>query len=589
MAQYTWTYYNNQELPSVALDPIKDETGTAYDFSSGWTFAVRLCRANAKTTTLLLKTTGITGSSAGVVTIAWATTDWDGLAADTNGTQYVVYLTAARTSDGKTVDYKPSNPPTLLLKAAPGTSAVAPGNVTVTVDADTVTVTDAGGYYDSTEVEGALQEAGADLAAHLADTVDAHDASAISVADAGGYYTGTNVETVLAEIGQTLWPWYGFDVVPRELATGTTVASLGKDNVYFKPFTAPQDMVVTGVSMASTATVSAGLTLARFGLVHIGRSEVAADESSNWCTWLARTASDTTLFNVANTLYTRSFSTTGGWPAAVRLVKGERYAVAYMIAGTTAPTVVSIPALIRAQVNAVGSGMTSPLAGGRPGGIEAYTDFPPAVNFSSMVYDAAGSAPWYNISCDPASTLERPIRTVLFGDSYVGTYAGWFSLANAQAGSPLLPFYYSGVGGNTTTQALARIANVTSRSPQVVIVSIGINDVANTVAAATIQANLTTIYQTLIGAGAKVILCTLPPTSGMDAGELVTLAAVNTWIKALNVTNLYISDTGNALTTGDGVTQNAGLYADGTHPNSAGCAAMANVLDDTITTVVAAL
>ena len=159
MAQYTWTYFNNQELPSVVLDPIKDETGTAYDFSSGWTFAVRLCRANAKTTTLLLKTTGITGSSAGVVTIAWATTDWDGLAADTNGTQYVVYLTAARTSDGKTVDYKPSNPPTLLLKAAPGTSAVAPGNVTVTVDADTVTVTDAGGYYSGTNVETVLEEA----------------------------------------------------------------------------------------------------------------------------------------------------------------------------------------------------------------------------------------------------------------------------------------------------------------------------------------------------------------------------------------------------------------------------------------------
>ncbi len=39
-----------------------------------------------------------------------------------------------------------------------------------------------------------------DLAAHLADTTDAHDASAISVADAGGYFTSTEVEGALQEV-----------------------------------------------------------------------------------------------------------------------------------------------------------------------------------------------------------------------------------------------------------------------------------------------------------------------------------------------------------------------------------------------------
>lgn len=39
-----------------------------------------------------------------------------------------------------------------------------------------------------------------DLAAHLADTADAHDASAISVADAGGLLTATEVEAALAEL-----------------------------------------------------------------------------------------------------------------------------------------------------------------------------------------------------------------------------------------------------------------------------------------------------------------------------------------------------------------------------------------------------
>jgi hypothetical protein len=40
---------------------------------------------------------------------------------------------------------------------------------------------------------------GAGLAAHLADTSDAHDASAISIADAGSYFTGTDVEAALQE------------------------------------------------------------------------------------------------------------------------------------------------------------------------------------------------------------------------------------------------------------------------------------------------------------------------------------------------------------------------------------------------------
>jgi hypothetical protein len=39
-----------------------------------------------------------------------------------------------------------------------------------------------------------------ELAAHLADTADAHDASAISIADAGGDFTATDVEGALAEL-----------------------------------------------------------------------------------------------------------------------------------------------------------------------------------------------------------------------------------------------------------------------------------------------------------------------------------------------------------------------------------------------------
>jgi hypothetical protein len=50
-------------------------------------------------------------------------------------------------------------------------------------------------------VETALAELATDADAHLADTSDAHDASAISIVDAGTYYTSTDVEGALQEIG----------------------------------------------------------------------------------------------------------------------------------------------------------------------------------------------------------------------------------------------------------------------------------------------------------------------------------------------------------------------------------------------------
>jgi hypothetical protein len=53
-------------------------------------------------------------------------------------------------------------------------------------------------------------------------------------------------------------------------------------------------------------------------------------------TLVAQTASDTTIGNVANTIYSRTFSTAGGFPASYSLVAGSRYAVGFLLVGTTA-------------------------------------------------------------------------------------------------------------------------------------------------------------------------------------------------------------------------------------------------------------
>lgn len=53
---------------------------------------------------------------------------------------------------------------------------------------------------EMTYIYNAINAEAAAIAAHIADTADAHDASAISVADTGENFTGTNVESVLAEL-----------------------------------------------------------------------------------------------------------------------------------------------------------------------------------------------------------------------------------------------------------------------------------------------------------------------------------------------------------------------------------------------------
>ena len=189
------TYYNDQELPVATFD----WSNAGEDFSTGWTFTVRLARTTARATTVLLKTTGIT-STATSVTVAWSTTDWSGLEAATTGTSYFVYLYARRTADSKDIEFRPGQPVTLTLYAAPGTSAVSPSSYPITVTAASVTV-----------------------------------------ADTGGYYTGTNVETVLAEIGKSslhrlITTAKPFNQITRNatLSPGPYIIGMDTDRVFYK-------------------------------------------------------------------------------------------------------------------------------------------------------------------------------------------------------------------------------------------------------------------------------------------------------------------------------------------------------------------
>lgn len=115
------------------------------------------------------------------------------------------------------------------------------------------------------------------------------------------------------------------DVTPR-YSNGNALITSG--TAYFTYFTHLNTVNVSNISVSSAGTVTTGATLIRFGLYTV-------NEITNQLTLVARTSSDTTIFSAINTLYTRAFSTTGGYPSAYTIQRGVRYALGIIVVGGT--------------------------------------------------------------------------------------------------------------------------------------------------------------------------------------------------------------------------------------------------------------
>lgn len=148
-----------------------------------------------------------------------------------------------------------------------------------------------------------------------------------------------------ANVHATLQSGSGIDTIPRFVVHSNQ--SMTNRVVFYTFFTPTRSMTVSQISMMSRAAAS-GLTLARMALVSF-------DETT--ATILARTASDTTLFTTADTLYTRSFATAGSYPASYSLVAGTRYGIAVICVGTTMPGLMGIT-----QNQAVSTGISPKLS-----------------------------------------------------------------------------------------------------------------------------------------------------------------------------------------------------------------------------------
>ena len=429
--------------------------------------------------------------------------------------------------------------------------------------------------------DGAIVDDDINAAADIAPTKIA--GTAITAADTGTITPGLIADGAITQAKidpQVLMPWRftGFDVTDRDKATDRTTVTLPKDKVIGRIFRAPADMAVTGMSMQSGGTAAVDLTYCQYGLYHVGDHTSSGTHRKSF-TLLARSASDTAMFTAPDTVYTKAFDTTGGYPSVVVLRRGEWYMAAVSLTGTTMPTVVA-NAYQRPQLAAV-----QPIMGGEVAGMGTFGSYLwPYWAGGSWNYNGAGAAPWRHLTVDPESVAPAARPTVLLGDSFFASYAGWFSWGNAQSGSLLVPVMNAGEGGERLDQIVARIStDVAPYFPEVVVLHGGTNDVNNSASAATIKSRFLAIFDALDALGVTdIVACTIPSQTDFTAGEKAIVLEVNTWLNGLTRAGLTVADTQLVLTTGDGVTSDAAKLVDTVHPNYTGLQAMADVLDDVL-------
>ena len=139
------------------------------------------------------------------------------------------------------------------------------------------------------------------------------------------------------------------DVPDRHMTRDSNVGVAG--TIYFSFFTPTVNMTISQISVATANIAQVGSTLTRFGLYTF---------DGTTATLVARTASDTTIFNSVGTVYPRSFNTTGGYPATYDLVAGTRYAFAYILVGAT-----TMPQIVGMLTSSVVSALAPRVAGTR--------------------------------------------------------------------------------------------------------------------------------------------------------------------------------------------------------------------------------
>jgi hypothetical protein len=163
---------------------------------------------------------------------------------------------------------------------------------------------------------------------------------------------------------------FAIDVYPR---VGNSSATLSSGTAYLTFFTPVRTVTVGSITVVSANTAASGTTLARLGLYTFDGTNAVL---------VAQTNSDTSILSTTNTVFTRNFSTVGGFPTTYTLQQGTRYALGIIWVGTT-------PGTVYTAFNAVPASIAS-LSPRITGTVALQSDLPA----SSNSFNASTIGPW---------------------------------------------------------------------------------------------------------------------------------------------------------------------------------------------------
>jgi lysophospholipase L1-like esterase len=126
------------------------------------------------------------------------------------------------------------------------------------------------------------------------------------------------------------------------------------------------------------------------------------------------------------------------------------------------------------------------------------------------------------------------------------------------------PVFNAGIPGDTTATAMARLEeDVLAKSPRIVLITLGGNDLKNRISKETAYQNLKNIIVSIQNRGALVIVGGISiPLWGRGFGEMYQQVCRET--QALLIANIF-----------DGIIGDKSLMSDPIHPNDRGYALMA--------------
>jgi lysophospholipase L1-like esterase len=166
---------------------------------------------------------------------------------------------------------------------------------------------------------------------------------------------------------------------------------------------------------------------------------------------------------------------------------------------------------------------------------------------------------------------------------------GYFSWGNFFLNQRFNVIYNAGIGGNTTTQMLARIdADVIAKNPKYCFIMGGINDItAGETDYSVIASRLEEMYIKLTKAGITIIASTVTPAATIDT-RISTTNYLNEWIRQYSINNnIILVNMAEAIINSANSEAIAGLIdAGSSHPTTTGAFLMGKKIYEVLDSLI---